>query len=126
MKPFPQFCLVVFLFLLMACQTSTKPKVITVNTSEKVSPPNPELVSADYAKMTIEGMTCAIGCAATIEKKLNQTAGVVSATVDFESETAWVVYDSNSMNLDGLTGVVKSVSDAYSVSSASKTDRNFK
>ena len=70
-------------------------------------------------------MTCAIDCAATIEKKLNQTSGVISATVEFESETAWISYDLNQITLKSLTGVVKSLSNAYSVSNFKNTGNSF-
>ena len=61
-------------------------------------------------------MTCAIGCAATIEKNLQKTSGVASATVDFESKTARVVYDAQLLSLESLSAVVKTTGETYSVS----------
>ncbi|MDG1885099.1 MAG: heavy metal-associated domain-containing protein [Flavobacteriaceae bacterium] len=60
-------------------------------------------------------MTCAIGCAATIEKNLKKTQGIASAEVDFESKTAWVIYDAKQLNLENITTVVKTTGEAYSV-----------
>ncbi len=54
---------------LIACKNDAKPEVKTVETeTTEVKALNPD---ATYAKaeFTVEGMTCAIGCAATIEKK---------------------------------------------------------
>ena len=61
-------------------------------------------------------MTCAIGCAATIEKRLQKTSGIVSAKVDFETNTGWVTYDATMLNLDKISSVVKSTGASYSVS----------
>ncbi|QCV57158.1 heavy-metal-associated domain-containing protein [Flavobacterium columnare] len=50
---------------------------------------------AKMEKMTvkIKGMTCAIGCAKTIENKLNELEGVQKAKVDFNSKLATIEYD---------------------------------
>jgi len=103
--------------LLGGCKTTPEQKVITVASS--VEEPITNSVSLEekaYVKMNIEGMTCAIGCAATIEKNLNKTLGIASAKVDFESKTAWVVYDATQLDFDQLTKIVKETGDAYSVS----------
>ena len=44
--------------------------------------------------MSIEGMTCAMGCARAIEVELGNIEGVENAIVDFESTTATVAYNS--------------------------------
>lgn len=43
--------------------------------------------------MNIEGMTCAVGCAKSIEHELKNTAGVTVAAVDFENKKAEVSFD---------------------------------
>ena len=78
-----------------------------------------------YAKLSIEGMTCAIGCAVTIEKKLQRTSGIVSARVDFETNTGWVTYDATMLNLDGISSVVKSTGASYSVSEIISLDNTI-
>ncbi len=52
------------------------------------------------ASFTIDGMSCAVGCAKTIEKKLAGLDGVQDAKVDFDKKTATVSYDwqTNSRN----------------------------
>ena len=70
-------------FLFLACQNEKAPKIILVDTKVEVIDKN---VSKQAAKLSIDGMMCAIGCAATIEKNLSKTQGVVSAQIDFESK----------------------------------------
>ena len=110
------------LFVFGSCKNSTSEKVISVSISEKVTIEEKDIAEKAFAKMNIEGMICAVGCAATIQKKLHNTTGVVSATVDFESKTAWIIYDAQALNLEGITQVVKATGDAYSVSSIYRTD----
>lgn len=54
----------------------------------------------------VSGMTCA-NCALTIEKKLKNTPGVQSASVNFASETVSVEFDSSIINLGGIFEQVK-------------------
>ena len=79
------------LFLnITAFNNNKTPKKITVERTVKA-------VEAPFQKaqsmaMNIEGMVCAIGCAATIEKNLNQTAGIKQAKVDFETQKAILIF----------------------------------
>lgn len=70
------------------------------------------------ASFEIEGMTCAMGCAKTIEKELSNLDGVEKATVDFDKKTATVVFDKTVQNQDNLTKVVQATGDGktYKVS----------
>lgn len=71
----------------------------------------------ETASLTIEGMTCEIGCAKTIEEKLAHTKGVKEAKVDFENNLATVIFDSNQQNLASLTETIEAVAggDSYKV-----------
>ena len=112
------FCFFIILSIVFfgRCQNKLMPKVIEIPISQE----NPKKIEAlgeeAYAKLSIEGMTCAIGCAVTIEKKLQRTSGIVSAKVDFETNTGWVTYDATMLNLDKISSVVKSTGASYSVS----------
>lgn len=70
------------------------------------------------ASFEIEGMTCAMGCAKTIEKELTNLDGVEKATVDFDKKTATVVFDKTVQNQENLTKVVQATGDGktYKVS----------
>ena len=112
---FPFFIILSIVFL-GGCQNKLTPKVIEVPISQESPKKIEALGEKAYAKLSIEGMTCAIGCAVTIEKKLQRTSGIVSAKVDFESNTGWVTYDATMLNLDKISSVVKSTGASYSVS----------
>ena len=121
------FCFFIILSIIffVSCQNKLTPKVITIPISQE----NPKKIEAlgdlAYAKLSIEGMTCATGCAATIEKELQKTSGIVSAKVDFETNTGWVTYDANILNLDKVSSVVKSSGTTYSVSEIVSLDRTI-
>ena len=111
------------LSFLVACKNGNTDKIVTVSVDAVTQHISPKVLQEKaYAKLSIDGMTCALGCAGTIEKNLNQTAGVASATVDFESHTAWVIYDAKAMGLKEIREVVEATGEAYSVTSAEQME----
>ena len=66
--------------------------------------------------MNIEGMKGAIGCAATIEKNLNKTAGIKSAKVNFNTKKATLMFDADILNPNDITQIILNTSNDYSVS----------
>ena len=108
---------IAFVVLLMvSCKNETKTEVISVDTSSEktIASLDP---NANYAKaeFTIEGMTCEIGCAKTIEKKLAKMEGVKSATVDFDKKLAMVEFDDALVTTTSLEETVIEVADIYTV-----------
>lgn len=98
-------------------------KSLAVINKEKTAPAPKEhkAIAAENvqtASFTIEGMTCAMGCAKTIEKELSDLDGVEKATVDFDKKTATVVFDKTVQNQENLTKVVQATGDGktYKVS----------
>ena len=77
------------------------------------------------AQFTIKGMTCAMGCAKTIEKKLAKMDGMYNAKVDFENELATVEFDAEKIDKDALVSTVSSVSKSYSVEDIQLSDQPF-
>ena len=101
--------------LISGCNNQKQPELKTVAIeNHKEKPINPD---ATYAKaeFTITGMTCAIGCAATIEKKIAKMDGVTFAKVDFEKQLAMVAYDKAKVNLKNLEETVTTISNVYKV-----------
>ena len=94
-----------------SCKKEDKTAENTTNT--EAAAPKKEIVAENLetASFEIEGMTCAMGCAATIEKKLAETEGVKEAKVDFESKTATVAFDKTVNNQESLTKIVEGVAD---------------
>jgi Cu+-exporting ATPase len=69
--------------------------------------------TTEKATLRLEGMSCA-SCAAAIERALGKADGVLSAAVNFATDTAVVEYDSTVTGPGGLARVVESV--GYEVS----------
>ncbi len=98
------------------------------NKEVAVEEPKKEAVSeADLAKMqtasfTIDGMTCAMGCAKTIENKLAAQDGVGQAVVDFDTKIATVKFDAEKQSLESLTKTIEAVAggDSYKVTESKK------
>ena len=109
------FYIILSIVFFWGCQNKLTSKVIEVQTSQESPKKIKALGEEAYAKLSIEGMTCAIGCAATIEKKLQKTSGISSVKVDFETKTAWVTYDPSLLSLNGISTVVKETGTNYSV-----------
>ena len=74
----------------------------------------------EKASFEIEGMSCAIGCAAKIEKDLANLPGVKSAKVDFETKKATVEYDNSKQNPISIQSTVEGIAKgSYKVSQMS-------
>ena len=106
---------------IIACKNDAKPEVKTIETEvasnaktteAKQLDPNATYVKAEFG---IEGMTCAMGCAKTIEKKIAKMDGVKSAKVDFEKELAMVEYDEAKVTTNSLEEAVTKAGDTYKV-----------
>lgn len=118
--------LLIVVLLSFSCKNEANPEVKTIevdNASEAVKAMDP---NTHYAKaeFTIEGMTCAVGCAKTIEKKIAGMDGVKSATVDFDRKLAMVEYNDAKVNPSSLEETVTKVAEVYKVSNM-KTVDNF-
>ncbi|MDO6595555.1 heavy metal-associated domain-containing protein [Oceanihabitans sp. 2_MG-2023] len=108
----------VIAIITFSCKKETKAEVVTVETETAVKTTKAALdPNATYAKaeFTIEGMTCAIGCARTIEKKLAKMEGVKSAKVDYDKKLAMVEYDNAKVTTTSLEETVSKVGDTYTV-----------
>ena len=111
----------VILFTISACK-QPQPKVITVATENTTNDKNIEgntNISYTKSEFNIEGMTCAMGCAKTIENKLAHTNGVKSVTVDFEKTLATIEFDPALINETLISETVSKVGAVYTV-------KNFK
>ena len=104
---------------LTACKNNTEPELKTVDTvsadltaNTVASDPNIDYAKAEFG---IEGMTCEIGCARTIEKKIAKMEGVKYAKVDFNNKMAMVEYDPSKVNPTSLEETVTKVGEAYKV-----------
>lgn len=119
MKTFKTLLLLASLALLsVSCKDNAQPEIKTVEMTQPETASEIKLdPNATYAKAEfgIEGMTCVMGCAKTIEKKIAKMEGVKSARVDFDKRLAMVEYDNAKVSPKTLEEAVVSVSDTYSV-----------
>ncbi|MEZ4855385.1 MAG: heavy metal-associated domain-containing protein [Gelidibacter sp.] len=109
---------------IVACKNETQPEVKTVETNvttqtKKELDPNASYAKAEFG---IEGMTCAMGCAKTIEKNIAKMEGVKSAKVDFDKKLAMVEYDQAKVTPTSLEDAVKKTGKMYSVKDMKTVD----
>jgi mercuric ion binding protein len=94
--------IVAFTGILFACSFDSKEVTEVIKT---------EVLANTETKFGLEGMTCAHGCAARIEEKLNKMDGVASAKVDFETKEAWVSFDNNITNNVNFKEMIEALND---------------
>ena len=106
--------------LFVGCKEKSTETVSDSATETQAPKVKKEIAAANLqtASFTIKGMTCAIGCAKTIEEELNGLDGVQKATVDFDKELATVSFDKTVLTPEELTKVVEATADGktYKVS----------
>lgn len=103
--------------LFLSCKdTASKP--ISNSTETAIEKKVTVAAKPETATLKIEGMTCAMGCAKTIESKLSKMDGVQEAKVDFENKLATVNFDASILNSDKIKKEVESAADGetYKVS----------
>ena len=104
------------LIILSSCKTDKKVEIKTIDiSSEKISQKLDPSAVYSKAEFSIKGMTCEMGCAKTIEKKLAKMDGMKSATVDFKNELALVEFDVAKISPLSITKTVNDISNIYSV-----------
>jgi mercuric ion binding protein len=107
--------------LFTSCKDNKAEESSKTASSETAAPKvKKEIAAANLqtASFKIEGMTCAIGCAATIQEELTALDGVQTAKVDFDKKLATVTFDKTIQNPGSLTKVVQATGDGktYKVS----------
>jgi copper chaperone CopZ len=108
----PIYLLILFLFFAQNCK-DPKAEVVYIQNNDVHSIIDESMMNNKLATATFEikGMTCEMGCAKTIEKKLSNLEGTSLAKVDFKNETASVLFDLNKIDKDILKSTVESIGD---------------
>lgn len=106
---------IAFTFVFIACDEVKKEnpaETINVETKE---------VAADLKsiEVEIEGMTCEIGCARTIQSKLSKVNGITYSKVSFESKKGQFTFDENKISEKEIVAKINGIAggDLYSVTS---------
>jgi len=104
----------------VGCKKEEDKNLANFKTEEKASKEHKAIAAENVqtASFNIEGMTCAVGCAKTIEEELSNLDGVEKATVDFDKKLATVKFDKTVQNAESLTKIVQETGDGktYKVS----------
>ncbi len=105
------------LMLLLASCTSKNPakKTVSYSNETKVVMANENLSNISFQ---VDGMTCEVGCAARIEKKVATIQGVALSKVDFEAKTAYISFDPATTSFDNVKVAIESLGDDYKVGEA--------
>lgn len=100
----------------IGCKEKTEDAVSDAAKETSAPKVKKEIAAANLqtASFTIKGMTCAVGCAKTIQEELNGLDGVKTATVDFEKESATVSFDKTVLDSEKITKVVEATADGKS------------
>ncbi|WP_338407374.1 heavy metal-associated domain-containing protein [uncultured Flavobacterium sp.] len=95
--------------LFVSCKEKTNETILDSASETNVLKVKKEIASTNLqtASFTIEGMTCAIGCAKTIQEELNGLDGVQKAAVDFEKNSATISFDKTIITTKNITTVVE-------------------
>jgi Cu+-exporting ATPase len=121
------FIVSILALVISSCKNESQPEVKTVDVEvTKKDVAQTLYQNATYAKVEfgIDGMTCAMGCAKTIEKKMAKMEGVKSAKVDFDKRLAMVEYDEAKVSPKSLEEAVAKVGEIYKVKDMKKVE-NF-
>ena len=106
--------------LFISCKeaTSDSPANSQISDSSSAKKEIAAAVKPETATFHIEGMSCAVGCAKTIEKKLSEMNGVQKAAVDFDKKEAIVEFDATIQTPKKITTAVEATGDGqtYKVS----------
>ena len=106
------FTFILFLFLALSCNKEVKPKVVTVESNfsnNNSSLDNRESEDISIAKFNVRGMSCKIGCARTIEKKLSKLEGAKSAKINFKEESGVIEFDRKKIDAKMIEKTIKSI-----------------
>jgi len=113
--------LLLFSILFISCGESKKNQSVQ---QEDQAPQ--EVMAANYKSLEveIEGMTCEIGCARTIQSKLSKIKGVSYSKVSFEAKKGQFTYDSNILSKEDIVNKISGIGggELYSVSSVSELE----
>jgi copper chaperone CopZ len=94
--------------LFFSCKEKASKLVEETKTEQKVGT---VAAKPQTASFKIEGMTCAIGCAKTIETKLSKMNGIQKAAVDFDKKEAIVNFDAAVLSSKDIVDAVQTTGD---------------
>lgn len=114
MKTLKNIFLLFLLINLIACKGEIKKETSSVQQSAKI----------EHIEVSIEGMTCEIGCAKLIESKVHKLEGVTFSKVSFEEKIGRFSYDSNKISKEEIAKNINGIAggDLYNVAINTKVE----
>ena len=103
----------IIFFVLFSCNKTKKE-----TPTSKISTENSEIAAVyKSVEVEIEGMTCEIGCARTIQSKLSKVDGITYSKVNFEAKKGQFTYDKNKINKEDIIAKINNIAggDLYKV-----------
>lgn len=99
----------------------------TVKPSKNIQSKKPKKELAAHLKsisLHIEGMTCEIGCARTIQSKISKLDGVSYAKVNFNAKEGIFTYDANKLSQNDIINKIDAIAggDLYKASKATEIE----
>ncbi|MDT0553985.1 heavy-metal-associated domain-containing protein [Urechidicola vernalis] len=105
--------------IIFACNTQT-------TSNKKVDKSNSEnrVAKIENVEVTIEGMTCEIGCAKLIESKTHKLEGIIYANVSFEQGLGQFTVNTNKISIEDIEKHINGIAggELYKVTSTSVVD----
>ncbi|PKP43523.1 MAG: ATPase P [Bacteroidetes bacterium HGW-Bacteroidetes-12] len=97
--------ILIMAFVLFSCNGAKKDANINKSGIEK------QEIAASYKsiEVEIEGMTCEIGCAKTIESKLSKVEGVTYSKVNFVGKIGQFTFDENKISQDDIAKKISGI-----------------
>lgn len=111
-----QILFIASVLLLLSCTSNDKPVVIRKESCKAKTTFDCSSVEADrMLSMEIKGMSCVMGCGASIRKELLSTKAVCSVEFDFkdnrEYNTAKIAFDKDKITTDELIKLISNIDD---------------
>ena len=107
-----QIALLLFFFI-AGCTSQEKPVFIKKETHTDAK--QNKVASNKLLSMEIEGMTCVMGCGASIRKELYTTKAVSSVDFDFKEgrkmNTAKIAFDSAKISIDEIVSIISNMNE---------------
>ncbi len=105
MKAFYSLLSLIFILTIASCKNDTKSTV--KDTQQTISAEK----GIQNIEVSIEGMTCEIGCAKLIESKISKLEGVTVSKINFEEKIGVFTFDTSKIsskkiakNINGIAG----------------------
>lgn len=94
-------------FIVLFFMGVTSSAVYAQNTPAKKTTEKVAQESIVSAELSVSGMTCQIGCADGIDRKLKKTAGIISSSTKLETGICKVSFDKTKITVPEIIQIIK-------------------